>query len=232
VQLVEVSLIGIRSAVITLRRDQTPLRFVLFPMVHLGAPAFYREVEARLAQCQLIVAEGVAGRSLLASTLTLAYRLPARGRRGGLVVQQIKGPAGTAVIQPDVTAAEFKSGMREVPLRQRVLVYCLVPPVAVAFWLLGPRRVFARYLRSLDDLPSAQDLWIRERAGDLVEQLVDRRDAKLVEALATIHDERQDEQLDVAVVYGAEHMAAVVHQLAARYGYRPRSAEWLTVAEF
>lgn len=62
---------------------------------------------------------------------------------------------------------------------------------------------------------------VRERAGDLVEQLVDRRDAKLVEALATIHDERQGEQLDVAVVYGAEHMAAVVHQLAARYGPVP-----------
>jgi hypothetical protein len=34
------------------------------------------------------------------------------------------------------------------------------------------------------------------------------------------------------VVYGAGHVPAVVRALLARYGYRPRSAEWLTVFDF
>lgn len=37
-QLVEVSVTGVRSAVITLEAAGTPLRIVLFPMVHVGHP--------------------------------------------------------------------------------------------------------------------------------------------------------------------------------------------------
>ena len=47
-------------------------------------------------------------------------------------------------------------------------------------------------------------------------------------ALDTIHQQRSQEPISVAVVYGAGHMPAVVRSLA-RYGYRASSAEWLTV---
>jgi hypothetical protein len=43
-QLVEASSFAVRSAVIQLRRPDTPLGFVLFPMIHLATPAFYAEV--------------------------------------------------------------------------------------------------------------------------------------------------------------------------------------------
>jgi hypothetical protein len=33
-------------------------------------------------------------------------------------------------------------------------------------------------------------------------------------------------------VYGAAHMPAVTRELLRRYGYRPRTAEWLTVFGF
>jgi hypothetical protein len=49
-----------------------------------------------------------------------------------------------------------------------------------------------------------------------------------VRALDTIHQQRSQEPISVAVVYGAGHMPAVVRSLA-RYGYRASSAEWLTV---
>jgi hypothetical protein len=42
-QYIEASVIGVRSAVITLKRRATPLRFVLIPMVHVAEPDFYRE---------------------------------------------------------------------------------------------------------------------------------------------------------------------------------------------
>lgn len=61
-QYIESSLIGIRSAVITLKRRVTPLRFVLIPMVHVAEPEFYREVAALAGECALIVAEGAPSR--------------------------------------------------------------------------------------------------------------------------------------------------------------------------
>ncbi|MFD0851877.1 hypothetical protein ACFQ07_06575, partial [Actinomadura adrarensis] len=56
-QFIETSVIGVRSAMITLGRRTTPLRFVLFPMVHVGERSFYDEVAARASSCDLIVAE-------------------------------------------------------------------------------------------------------------------------------------------------------------------------------
>ena len=61
-QYIEASVIGIRSAVITLKHRVTPLRFVLIPMVHVAEPDFYREVAALARECALIVAEGVPSR--------------------------------------------------------------------------------------------------------------------------------------------------------------------------
>jgi hypothetical protein len=61
-QYIEASVIGVRSAVITLKRRATPLRFVLIPMVHVAEPSFYREVAALAGDCALIVAEGVPSR--------------------------------------------------------------------------------------------------------------------------------------------------------------------------
>ena len=43
-QLIEVTDFGVLSAVIWLRRTGTPLRFVLFPMLHLGTAAFYEDL--------------------------------------------------------------------------------------------------------------------------------------------------------------------------------------------
>jgi pheromone shutdown protein TraB len=62
----------------------------------------------------------------------------------------------------------------------------------------------------------------------LQELLVADRDALLVGALDAIHQQRSQEPISVAVVYGAGHMPAVVRSLAG-YGYRASSAEWLTV---
>jgi hypothetical protein len=50
-QYIESSVIGLRSAVFTLARPETPLRFAVFPMVHVAEPDFYREVADRVAEC-------------------------------------------------------------------------------------------------------------------------------------------------------------------------------------
>jgi hypothetical protein len=231
-QLIEVSVTGVRSSVVTLRAAGTPMRIILFPMLHLGTKDFYQSVAARLADCHVIVAEGVAGRSVAASALTLAYRLPARRRRLALTVQQIDyASLGVPVLRPDITARQFRKRWRSVPVLERMLVWCLVPPFALAFALRGTRRTFSRQL-ALDDLPTHLEDRVRQAVPGLTELLVDHRDTKLVDCLAAVHQARQTENIDVAVVYGAGHMPALTRELLRRYGYRPRSAEWLTVFDF
>lgn len=231
-QFIEVSLTGVRSAMITLQAPGTPMRFILFPMVHLGTERYYQSVTARLADCDLIVAEGIAGRSASTRALTLAYRLPARSRRLALTVQDIDHTSlGIPVICPDLTARQFRAGWRSVPVLHRLAVWCLVPLFGLAFAVLGTRRTLSSYM-STDDLPTYLDDQVRQAIPELTGLILDHRDALLVDSLASLFEERHAEQIDVAVVYGAEHMRAVTRELLRRYGYRPRSAAWLTIFDF
>jgi hypothetical protein len=231
-QLIEVSVTGVRSAVITLQSAQASMRILLFPMVHLAAPGFYASVAEHLARCDLIVAEGVAGASPAVSALTLAYRLPAHNRRLALAVQDIPyADLGVPVIRPDIGARQFGKRWRRVPWLQRAAIWCLVPLFALSFTLLGTRRTLSRHL-AYDDMPAPEEELARHAMPQLTELIVDHRDGLLLDCLASIHRERHGERIDVAVVYGAAHMPAITHELHRRYGYRPRTAEWLTVFDF
>lgn len=231
-QIIEVSVTGVRSAVITLRRGPTPMQFVLVPMIHLGTAAFYAEVKARLRDCQLIVAEGVSGPSVLVRALTFSYRFPGRSRRLNLVVQgDDYADCGVPVICPDVTARQLGRRWRSIPAVQRMMVWVAVPLLALVERVIGTRRLVGRHLATTD-LPTLEDHVVREKFPKFMEVLVDHRDAVLLDALATIHDQRCGDPISVAVVYGAGHMPGIVQGLWTRYGYRPRSAEWLTVFDF
>jgi hypothetical protein len=50
VQLIETSVVGVRSAVITMQRPGTQLRIQLVPMLRLGTAAFYKQVTERLSR--------------------------------------------------------------------------------------------------------------------------------------------------------------------------------------
>jgi hypothetical protein len=231
-QLIEVSMTGIRSAAITLKAPDTAMRIILFPMLHLGSAGYYRSVTTRLADCDLIVAEGIAGRSATARALTLAYRLPAHNRRLALTVQSIDyARLGIPVVRPDITARQFRERWRSVPLLHRLAIWCLVPLFGLSFALLGTRRTLSRHLGT-EDLPDPVEAQARQLLPQLHELIIDHRDALLTDCLASIHEARRGEDIDVAVVYGAGHLPAVTHELFRRFGYRPRTAEWLTVLEF
>jgi hypothetical protein len=233
VQIVEASVIGVRSAVITFRRPDSPMQIVLFPMLHLGTKSYYQAVTARLRECQLVVAEGVSGRSAHASLLTMSYRLLGRSRRLGLVVQDLQlGALGIPVVRPDMTGSDFDSRWREaVPRVHRFLILLAVPLFAVGMLLFGSRRVLGRYL-ALDDLPSESQAMTASAFEDMERVIVHDRDALLIDTLASIHQERSAEAIRVAVVYGAGHMPGVAAVLVARLGYRARSAEWLTAFNY
>lgn len=228
-QVIEVTGYAVRSAVITMRRRESPLRFVLFPMMHVASPTFYRQVTARLAACDLIVAEGIRGKSRQVSTLTLAYRFAPRRARNGLELQNYQQllPAGVPVVNPDVTAAEAVAQLRTLPRWMYWGLLVGAPIFGLILALRGPRAFLDEDL-VVEDLPSTHRAeWLADDRMD--EAFGGERDRRLLDALSAIHTERHDEPITVAIVYGAGHIPAVTAGLHNRHGYRPRDAEWLTV---
>jgi hypothetical protein len=232
-QIIEHSIMGTRSAVLRIRRRDTPLEFLLFPMLHVASPKFYTAVAERLRRCDLLVVEGVHGRSVLASALTLSYRVIPANKRSGLVVDNIPYRSlGVELITPDVTVDEFAEGWRAMPLRYRMMMWSAVPFVAAAQYFGGTQRILSPEIE-VNDLPSAKE---EQFADDEFVEHFERtfggeRDERVLAVLADLIRTRSTERIDVAVVYGAAHIPTIVRALADRHGYRPRTAEWLTVVE-
>jgi len=232
----------VQAAVFTMRRRGTPLRFVFFPMIHVATPSFYAEVRRLLTSCDLIVAEGVRGRSRPLTALTLAYRLAPRFRRRGLQLQDYVTllPPGVPVINPDVSAAEFLADLRYMPRREYWLMFAVAPVLGLVFAVCGPRPFFTRHL--MVELPTVlrPEVLRAEAVRDTMRRkgiAVDdpftaanrRREHMLLDALTTIHEQRNDQPVAVAVVYGAAHAPVVAAGLMIRHGYRVREAQLLTV---
>ncbi|WP_433832917.1 hypothetical protein ACQP2E_17400 [Actinoplanes sp. CA-015351] len=234
-QIIEVTELGVRSAVIRLRCRGSALQFVLYPMIHMAKPTFYAAVFTRLKRADLVVVEGVGGgrrkHSVLVSALTLSYRVLRFNRQAKLVEQDIDYRAlGVPVVRPDVSLEDFTAGWRRVPLSHRLMMWCVLPFVVVTRLFGGTRMIWSRSAE-LNDLPSPEEEDLREWSPHLDAAFAGDRDSRLLACLCRLHEERGTENIEVAVVYGAAHVPAIVQGLMNRYGYRPRSADWLVVAD-
>lgn len=232
-QIIEVTGLGVRSAVIRMRRRGTALQFVIYPMIHMARPEFYRDVATRLRRADVVVVEGVrAGRpSPLMSALTLSYRVLRFNGRMRLVEQDIDYSAlGVPVIHPDVSSDEFNADWGRIPLRHRLLMYLALPVIIVGRLFGGAEAIWNKAIAQ-DDLATPEEEALADRLPELNAAFAGRRDKRLLGALYQLHAERGTESIEVAVVYGASHVPAIVSGLRDEYEYKPRSAEWLTVAD-
>jgi hypothetical protein len=254
-QIIEVTDLAVRSAALRLARRDAPLRFEIFPMVHIAEPQFYAAVAQRLRRTDLIVAEGVGrpedpspvdptlhwpGLELedlpperprgpgwgAMSAMAAGYRLAARFDRLGLVEQDIDyESSGAPVLYPDLTEKEFVAGWRQVPAWQRALVLVAGPLVGLDRAAFGSRRSLAAELE-LNDTDVHDP---PPGAEELLGLIGAKRDRLLMTALDAVHEVHSGDPLTVAVVYGALHVPAIIHGLRSRHGYFVRDAEWLTV---
>jgi hypothetical protein len=228
VQVTEVSVVGVRCAVIALKRADTPLRFLLFPMVHVGRPDYYADVATRLRRCDLIVAEGYDGPSSTGRAYVTAMRLTGRRAASPLVHQDIDyAAAGVPVVWPEGLDPDERRHTR-MPFTGWLDMAVMVPVLSTTM-LVGGRDWLLRRRFEVDD-----DTDVRaSRCAWLDRKIVEERDDQLVQALAQLHETRSTEDITVGIVYGAAHMPAVVRAMSNRYGYRPRrGGEWLTAIEF
>lgn len=219
-QFLESSIIGLRSAVITLTRRATPLRFILFPMVHVADPQFYDEVAARARLCQLIVAEGVPAKDVPAQTwMARQHRGPLVDQGAALRLESLGVPVrweaeprpGTG--RPVSRTADI-AGAATIGLIRKFIDPLMMPSVEQA----------EAYDQSAENLTGS---WFDRLLEHNISTV---RDARLMRVLDEIHRDRAAEPVKVGVVFGACHMPAVVDHLCGRFGYIAASAEWLTVA--
>jgi hypothetical protein len=247
-QIVEHSIAGTRVAVLRLLSRRTPAEVLVFPMFHVAEPAFYRSVEDRLRDCDVLVVEGIkpapeeaegaaggapggaAAGAAAAALLTLTYRLMPRLPHSGFVEDPIDYPGlGRPVVTPDQDVAQFGREWQELPRRHRVTA-ASVAPVAAVVGLVAGRRLLLSAAAELNDLPT-RDEELRAEGGfaeRLESTLLGRRDELAVGAVGELIERAGEEQVRIGVVYGAAHVRGIVRGLARRHGFRPRDAEWLT----
>jgi hypothetical protein len=223
-QLIEVSIIGVRSAAIQLRHRTEPLTVLLFPMIHMGRPAFYRDVARRLRQCDVVVAEGLDRPSSTGYAYVLAARLTLQYGARQLGTQDIDYETlGIPVIWPDTRRG--CQGRRDGLGFLGWLDVVLLTPVLMVAMLLGGRNRLLRLPLEVNDNSEF-------RLPILDSVLRVSRDEDLLAALDQVLDEWRGRAATIAVVYGAAHMTAVVPHLTERHGFRPRRGEWLDVISF
>ncbi|MEV6304811.1 hypothetical protein AB0M02_35740 [Actinoplanes sp. NPDC051861] len=227
-QLTEMSVIGIRTAVTVFRRRPGGLRFVVIPTIHVGRPDYYQAIAERLRSCVAVVAEQYDGPSSTGMAYAAALRLTRQRIGRDLVHQDIDyGALGVPIIFPDAVEGLEAGPDRTLPRNGWIDVALLTPPLALDMALTSREWIAERDLEVDDDtefeLPTK---WLQRK-------VMTERDELLLGVLREIDGEFADEDMEVAVVFGAAHMPTVVRELTGPMRYRVApGARWLTAVDF
>jgi hypothetical protein len=199
-------------------------------MIHVGSREYYQEITRRLANCDLILVEGVKSRKV--TILTLSYRFIKKIRRMDLITQYegIRLDAFRNEIRnTDMEGNAFDERWSSLPITSRLQLFILVPFCVLYLFLFGTRETLADNL-ALDDLPSSDEVLLEdETLIQLDSLLIDERDRKLLEHIARVNEERAQTSQKIGVLYGAFHMRHVMPFLMQKLNYRVVKADWVKV---
>jgi hypothetical protein len=229
-QFIEKNSLNVRSAIYHLKKDDSGLEFVLFPMIHVGSKEFYDEVSRRLAACDLILAEGVDSKK--GNLLTLSYRIVKKIRRMDLVTQQEGMKVSRfreKVVNPDMEGRAFDEHWSALPFSLKAQLFFFIPVYVIYLFLFGTRETLAENI-ALEDLPSSDEILFQDESFEKLDGLlIDERDRRLIDSIGKLHDSNRQGKKTVGVVYGAMHMRNVISFLLRKLNYRVAKAEWVTV---
>jgi hypothetical protein len=232
VQILESTMLGLRAARHRLTSPGSPVSVTLFPMVHVGEPAFFSAVYDDAYGHDVVLVEGV--RSPVVRHLTSSYRWIDLAKLG-LVVQPRHPPqeAGRArIVHADLTADEFHAEWRNVPLWLRIASFALAPAIGLKRRLCASRESLAGKMTMEDRLSSEEIMSWDPKFAAFRHSLLGARDARLVERLREALDRAPPGgERRLAIVYGAQHMRAVLAELNKR-GFRSVASAWQTVMSF
>ncbi len=227
-QIIETSSLSVRSAFLRLEGGGRAPGFSLFPMLHVGEPAFYERVTRQLEKCDLILYEGVNSRSV--SLLTQLYPSLAKGL--GLATQQTMKLDHLAdrLVHADVTGADFEDRWSKLGPWLRRAVIAGAPVLGMYLRYFATRQSIASHLR-LDLKKSREEILHSEDMKLFDDVVVTWRDQHLIGVIEQHRQKHQEKSFSIAVVFGAAHMRAVVRHLTKSLdpGYRVVQSEWMTV---
>lgn len=224
-QFLESSILGLRSARHRLVRPEGG-SVTLFPMVHIGDPAFYDSVRRDAGSHDFVLYEGV--NSQVAGRLTAAYRWIDTARLGLQVQPKDMFTDGRArAVRADLDPAEFDALWRQAALSWRIAAQVVFPAAGLWRRLTATRAGLARE-QCQDDLPSREAvmLWNR-RSAPFLHAILTARDARLTSVLKRLLA-GDGGGATIAVVFGAAHMPAVVRALGPA-GFSPAESRWQSV---
>lgn len=229
-QILESSALGLRAARLAFASKISGKNVTLFPMVHIGLPEFYRQVYEDALAHDAVLIEGV--RSPITMRITRSYRWIVGAKRLGLIVQPKLADTPERrcrIVHADLSHEEFTREWRRVPFYLRIALYLAAPAYGIHQRLFGTLEGLARG-HSMDDVLGRDEaLGWTPALGSLTSALRSARDARLIGRLSEALLAPIDEVRNVAVVYGAAHMRAVIGELTRRRDYIAGDTEWLTV---
>jgi hypothetical protein len=228
-QFIEKNSFNVRSAVYHLKKDHSPLEYVIFPMIHVGSAEFYKEVSQRLASCDLILAEGVKSRRV--DMLTRSYRIVKYIRRMDLVTQQdgmdIES-LRSKMLNADMESSVFDERWSTLPIQIRLQLLVLVPIFATYLFFSGTRETLAENL-ALDDFPTNEELINYDEDFEPLDSLIiQERDWTLIDHIRKL-ESQENVPKRVGILYGARHMRNTMSFLMQKLNYHIAKAEWVKV---
>jgi hypothetical protein len=229
-QFIEKNSFNVRSAIYRLKKADSGLEFILFPMIHVGSKEFYEEVSQRLAQCDLILTEGVDSKKV--NLLTRSYRIVKKIKRMDLVTQQEGMKVSSfreKIVNSDLEGRAFDEHWSSLPLMLKAQIFFLMPVYVIYLFLFGTRETIAENI-ALEDLPSSQEILFQDDDFNKLEALlIDVRDQRLIRKIEGLHQTSSQDRKTVGVVYGAMHMRNLTNFLLRKLNYKIVKAEWVTV---
>jgi hypothetical protein len=229
-QIVENGPLGLRSAVLRLQSRNAACTYLLFPMVHVGEPAFYDAVAVRASECDHILVEGV--RHKMVGVASRMYDKVAASPRMRLTVQRVMTPAlrpvKDRIVNIDMPPDQFQALWQRQPLWTRLFLPSLFRLVFWHFSKFGTRKQLApRMHREL--APSRHEIFGMGDELEFTKLIVNRRDEHIVAKLDEFHEAHRNDPVTVAIIFGAGHMRAIVRHLIDRHGYVAAAGSWLTI---
>lgn len=207
----------------TMSHPNHSLRVSLYPVFHIGSPAFYAALSEDLRRFRIFLLEGVRWRGWRRPLYDLA------AQNLGLVTQRehLRLPPDSERLPLDMTEAEFSRQAGELPVHYQLLLRFLRPVLwAVTSTESGRHHVWdsfskESYVRGLQDDERPLDQLIKTK-----------RDKAMCERLHGFVREplRVSQGSPVAVIAGAGHMPALYLTLRA-CGFEKGSVRWFEVLD-
>lgn len=230
-QIIESTFIGVRSAIFRFESSERKTSFTLFPMVHVADKAFYDGVLKRLADCDVVLTEGV--RTKTGRFMTASYRYFAKNPKLGFVLQSTMSLDGlkAKIHHADVASGDFSSKWSQLPFWQRFLIPLVAPLYGLYLRFFGTRESIGKRMGL--DLHDHGDALLddSEIMQEMEEVILDWRDQHLIRIIDDYMHSDDDGEKSVGIVFGARHMRAVIHHLH-KSGYRVMGADWLEVVRY